>query len=88
MPWKGSQDVVVLHFRPCRRDDEALAEDADGLGSLHAALDFQDRAGAWELQRAEALVREGILDLHHTLALISCHDYFCAGPAQAEPLGP
>ena len=42
--WKGAQDLMVLHLRPCWRDDEALAEDIDAQGSLHVALHIQDLA--------------------------------------------
>ena len=42
--WKGGQDLVVFCFMPFWREDEALAEDIDAQGSLHATLDIQDSA--------------------------------------------
>ena len=79
---------MVLHLRPHWRHDEALAENTNALGSLHAALDVQDSAGAWKLQPAEALIREGAHDMHHAITFLSCHTSLCAGAAQAEPRGP
>ena len=86
--WKGGQDLVVLHLRPCWRDKKALAEDADAMARLHVALDVQDRAVAWKIQHAEVLIRECVDDLHHAISIDSCHASAYAGPAQTETLGP
>ena len=75
---------MVLHLMPCWRDKKALAEDADALARRHEALDVQDRAGAWNIQHAEFLIRECADDLHHAIAPVSCHASAYAGPAQAE----